>query len=38
MTVVLGRAILAGPDVMIEKVVVTFDAFVVTTKKYVSPD
>ncbi len=36
--VVLGRLMLAGPVVMIEKVVVTRDAFVVTTKMYVPPD
>ncbi len=38
MKVVLERAILAGPDVMMEKVVVTPGAYVVTTKIYVPPD
>jgi hypothetical protein len=38
MAVVLGRAILAGPAVVIEKVVVTFCVYVVTTKIYVPPD
>ncbi len=36
--VVLGRLMPAGPALMIEKVVVTRDAFVVTTKMYVPPD
>jgi hypothetical protein len=38
MTVVLRRLILAEPDVMIKKVVVTPGAYVVTIKKYVPPD
>jgi hypothetical protein len=38
MAVVLGRAILAGPAVVIEKVVVTPGAYVVTTKIYVPPE
>ncbi len=37
-TVVLERVMLAGPDAMIEKVVVTPGAYVVTTKMYVPPD
>jgi hypothetical protein len=38
MTVVLRRLILAGPDVMIEKVVVTPGTYVVTTKMYLPPE
>jgi hypothetical protein len=38
MTVVLGRLMLAGPAVMMKKVVVTPGAYVVTTKIYVPPD
>jgi hypothetical protein len=38
MAVLLESEILTGPDVMIEKVVVTPGAYVVTTRIYVPPD